>query len=108
MYEQILAKRNKERINTLQSLTQTQDPWFAQNIKLLTFAEVNLTALQRILYQVVRGLLKEQQQRHLQIVHTVQSQSIQENVLTLLAEYDDVLRDAIPSLSIYSFGKFLR
>lgn len=55
MYEQILAKRNKERINTLQSLTQTQDPWFAQNIKLLTFAEVNLTALQRILYQVVRG-----------------------------------------------------
>lgn len=96
MYEQILAKRNKERINTLQSLTQTQDPWFAQNIKLLTFAEVNLTALQRILYQVVRGLLKEQQQRHLQIVHTVQSQSIQENVLTLLAEYDDVLRDAIP------------
>ncbi len=102
MYEQILAKRNKERINTLQSLTQTQDPWFAQNIKLLTFAEVNLTALQRILYQVVRGgLLKEQQQRHLQIVHTVQSQSIQENVLTLLAEYDDVLRDAIPPQPIY-------
>lgn len=92
MYEQILAKRNKERIISLQNLTQTQDQWFAQNIKLLTFAEVNLTALQKILYQVVRGLLKEQQQRHLQIVHTVQSQSIQENVLTLLAEYDDVLR----------------
>lgn len=96
MYEQILAKRNKERIISLQNLTQTQDQWFAQYIKLLTFAEVNLTALQKILYQVVRGLLKEQQQRHLQIVHTVQSQSIQENVLTLLAEYDDVLRDAIP------------
>ena len=58
MYEQILAKRNKERIISLQNLTQTQDQWFAQNIKLLTFAEVNLTALQKILYQVVRGLLK--------------------------------------------------
>ena len=55
MYEQILAKRNKERIDSLQNLTQTEDPWFAQNIKLLTFAEINLTALQKILYQVVRG-----------------------------------------------------
>ena len=49
MYEQILAKRNKERIISLQNPTQTQDQWFAQNIKLLTFAEVNLTALQKIL-----------------------------------------------------------
>lgn len=100
MYEQMLAKRNKERIDSLQNLTQSENTWFAQNIKLLTFTEVTLTALQKILYQIVRGLLKEQQQRHLQIIHSEQSQSIQENVLTLLAEYDDVLRDAIPE-SIY-------
>lgn len=96
MYEQILAKRNKERIHSLQEIIQTKNTWFAQHIKLLTFTEVNLTALQKILYQIVRGLLKDQQQRHLQIVHSDQIQSVQDNVLTLLAEYDDVLRDAIP------------
>ncbi|MFJ7700184.1 SEL1-like repeat protein [Lysinibacillus fusiformis] len=96
MYEQILVKRNKERIHSLQEITQTKNTWFAQHIKLLTFTEVNLTALQKILYQIVRGLLKDQQQRHLQIVHSDQTQSVQDNVLTLLAEYDDVLRDAIP------------
>ncbi len=53
-----------------------------------------------MLYQVVQGLLRKNQQRHLQIVHPEQTQTIQENVLTLLAEYDDLLREAIP-LPIY-------
>lgn len=47
MYGQFLAKQNKERIASLQQLTHTQNTWFAQNIALLTFEEVQLTTLQK-------------------------------------------------------------
>ncbi|CAM5306076.1 Sel1 repeat family protein OS=Lysinibacillus sphaericus OX=1421 GN=LS41612_02905 PE=4 SV=1 [Lysinibacillus sphaericus] len=100
MYGQFLAKQNKERTESLQQSTNIQNTWFAQNLTLLILDEVQLTTLQKMLYQVIQGLLKKKHQRHLQIVHPEQTQTVQDNVLTLLAEYDDVLREAIP-LPIY-------
>lgn len=100
MYGQFLAKQNKERTESLQQSTNIQNTWFAQNLTLLILDEVQLTTLQKMLYQVIQGLLRKKHQRHLQIVHPEQTQTVQDNVLTLLAEYDDVLREAIP-LPIY-------
>lgn len=59
MYGPFLAKRNKERTESLQQLPQIENTWFAQNVTLLILDEVQLTTLQKTIYQVIQGLLRK-------------------------------------------------